>query len=210
MIEIEKRALISKKQYNKLHKYFQANANFQEEFKRFTLVQITNSDYSPDIDTQIDLRVRTQGEDSKFTLKTGNWHSGESRNEYEIHFKTTEIENALNMMVALGGRYFVAVYIQRKMYKYGKYIITLDKYFFSEDYILEIELEDSTNINDIENEEAKILALLQELDVQVTNSDVMIKFINKLNFVKQAQVELTPENVKEWCEKWEKFIYCRK
>lgn len=158
----------------------------------------------------MDMRVRVDGgERAKLTLKSGNWHNGESREEYELHFDPKEIKGAVGMIQALGHDYFVIVYIERTVFDYEDYEVTLDKFYFSEDYVLEIEKQTQVPEEGIEKEENKIKKILSDLNVSEPSEDLMVEFIQKLNFIKECQVDFTKTTINEWYDKWEEFIFCR-
>lgn len=209
MIEIEKRALLNKQKFNSLQNFFKKNGKFIKTFKRYTLLQISREDFYPNKDAKTDIRVRTDGTEAKLTVKSGNWHSGESRQEFEIHFDLAEIKDAVGMMLALSKPYFVTVYFERWVCEYKKYEVSLDKYYFNDDYILEIELKEDVSKEKIEKEEKLIYKMLEEFEVEPLEADGMVEFITKLNFVEECQINFEKISLDEWYEKWEDFIFCR-
>ena len=210
MIEIEKRALLNRQKFKILQNFFQKNGKFIKTFKRYTLLQISREDFYPNKNAKTDIRVRTDGTEAKLTVKSGNWHSGESRQEFEIHFDLVEIKDAVGMMLALGKPYFVTVYFERWVYEYKKYEVSLDKYYFNDDYILEIELKDNVSEEKIEKEEKLIYEMLEEFEVEPLEADGMVKFITKLNFVKECQADFSKTTIDEWYDKWKDYIHCKK
>lgn len=210
MIEIEKRALIDKRQYEELIKYFSKNATLKNEFKRYTIIGIQRSDFVPDTVGDRDFRIRTDGKSGLLTLKVGNWHSGVSRREFEIHFKLTEIKDAMGILTEMGSHYCVSVYIERKEFKYREYTVSLDKYFFNNDYIIDFEKLATDNSPDyLKEEENKIEEIMKSKGLELITSEKMIEFINKLNFIKKAQHNFEEISIDDWYEEWEDYIYCR-
>src|SRR5712692_4320724 len=123
MIEIEKRVLLAKNDLTRVRTFLDRNASKQDSFKRFTLVNVPNSDFTQDPENAIDLKIRTSGEEALLTLKKGNWHKDTAREEYEVRFETSQIAELLNILVALGKRFFVAIYVFRSKYRYRDFII---------------------------------------------------------------------------------------
>ena len=211
MLEIEKRSLISEKKYLELKRLFQKEGKLTKHFKRYTIIGVQRSDFVPDEKVEKDLRIRTNGEEALLTLKSGSWHSGEARKEYEIHFDLSEIKDAMGILTELGSPYCVSVYIERYEYLYQNYTVSLDKYFFNNDYIIEFEklIKSTTTTTDIIKEESKIVAVMKKLDLELIDSKEMINLINKLNFIKKAQHDFTKSSIEEWYKDWEDYIYCR-
>jgi len=210
MIEIEKRALITKDKYKELLEIFQKEGKLTNRFKRHTIIGIQRSDFVPDTHGDKDLRIRSDGKTGLLTLKIGNWHTGEARKELEIHFNLSEIKDAMGILVELGSPYCVSVYIERKEYAYKDYTVSLDKYFFNDDYIIDFEkLTKNQDEKYILKEEHKIESCMNELGLKVISSKEMIRFINKLNFIKEAQHDFRKTSLDDWYEEWEKYIFCR-
>lgn len=210
MIEIEKRSLINKIKYEDLLNFFDNNAKFIKKFKRYTIICIERSDFVADESATDDIRIRTDGKNGLFTLKTGNWHSGEARNEYEIHFKLEEIIDAIGIMINLGTKYCVSVYIERKEYQYLDYTVSVDKYFLNDDYIIDFEkLVTDGNNEGIEKIEDEIVKDMNKLGLDIIKSQEMVDFINKINSIQKAQHDFTKINVEDWYKEWEDYIYCR-
>lgn len=69
MIEVEKRVLLNKKDLKKFLGKLTISGEKVKEFKRFTMVKIANSDFTPNKDNLIDLKIRTTKESSLFTIK---------------------------------------------------------------------------------------------------------------------------------------------
>jgi CYTH domain-containing protein len=210
MIEIEKRSLLNKSEYDRLLGFFKENAKLRKNFKRYTIIQIEREDYVPDEEALVDYRIRTDGKKGLLTAKTGSWHSGEARNEYEIHFELDEIKDALGILLTKGMPFFVSVYIERFEYEYLDYVVSIDKYFFNDDYILDFEkLVDDKDVDKVPQEEKKILGLMAKLGIKPIKSEEMIAFIRKLNFIKEAQHDFRKTSLDEWYEEWKEYIYCR-
>jgi len=210
MIEIEKRAFLNKSEYERLKKYFDKHGKLINTFKRFTFLQITRADFVPEVSARTDIRIRIDdGKKAKLTVKSGNWHNNESRQEFEIYFDPAEVKDAVGIMHALGFNYFIVVYFHRTLYEFEDYEITLDKYYFNDDYILEVE-RSALNQKDLATEEQKITEFMQDLKVSQPTEDEMVGFISKLNFIKECQVDFSKTTIDEWYEKWKDYIHCKK
>ncbi len=210
MIEIEKRAFLKKPEYSRLKEFFEKEGKFIKSFKRFTILQISRSDFVPDVGARTDMRVRIDdGKEAKLTVKSGNWHNGESRQEFEVHFDPKEVKDAVGIIHALGNNYFIVVYFERSMYEYEDYEVTLDKYYFNDDYILEIEKKTAVSDDKVSMEEDRIENFMQRLNVKQPTENEMVDFISKLNFIKECQVDFTKTSIDEWYEKWKEYIFCR-
>ena len=209
MIEIEKRILLNKDAYQKLNQFFLEHSRLEKNFKRFTMVQIGRSDFKADPDKLLDLRVRTTGEEGTLTAKYGNWHADSAREEYEVHFQTDEIQSLFHILILQKYLYFIMSYIERSQYKYEDFVITIDKYFSMDAYLMEIELS-VTDASEVSTAENKIDTFLQTYHLDVLNSDSTKNFIQKMNDVEALQVDFTKISVETWFEKWKESIYCRK
>lgn len=210
MIEIEKRALINKNRYEELLKYFSKNGKISKQFKRYTIIGIQRADFVPDTIGDRDFRIRTDGKSGLLTLKVGNWHSGVARKEFEIHFNLSEIKDAMGILTEMGSHYCVSVYIERKEFLYKEYTVSIDKYFFNDDYIIDFEKLATNNSPEyIESEEKKIQETMESMGLELITSEKMIEFINKLNFIKRAQHNFEKISIDDWYKEWEDYIYCR-
>lgn len=207
MIEIEKRALLSQDNYNNIRGFLEDKAKKISEQKRFTLVKVSNKDFTPDPNNEIDIKIRTTTKESLFTVKKGNWHNSSGRKENEIHFKVEEIEELIEMLTSLGYLYFVAMYVTRLKYEYNGLIITIDKYFHMSDILLEIE-----KAVESPDEEAKattdINDFLSEMNLNAMDSEKTIKFIESINLIEETRVDFSKVQVKDWVENWKNFISC--
>ncbi len=210
MIEIEKRALVDKSQYEGLLKFFSKNGKLTHQFKRYTIIGIQRSDFIPDTIGDRDFRIRSDGKKGLLTLKVGNWHSGVARKEFEIHFDLSEIKDAMGILTEMGSHYCVSVYIERKEFLYKEYTVSIDKYFFNDDYIIDFEKLATNNSPEyIASEENKIQKTMESMGLELITSEKMIEFINKLNFIKRAQHNFEKTTIDDWYKEWEDYIYCR-
>ena len=210
MIEIEKRSLINKSDYDRLINFFQKEGKETQNFKRYTLIRIERADFVPDESAVFDFRLRSDGKIGLMTVKSGSWHSGEARKEYEVHFPLDEFKDALGMLIETGTPYFVSVYIERKEFTYNGYTVSMDRYFFNDDYIIDFEKLVTDNEKDkVIEEENKIVELMEELKLEVIKSGEMIDFIKRLNMIKKSQHDFSKIDIDLWYKDWEKYVYCQ-
>ncbi len=209
MLEIEKRVVLTRKDFDKLFRFFKTDGKFVKDFKRFTFVQLNNSDFTPDKEGLVDIRLRTTKTGGKFTVKYGNWHANSTREEYEIDFKLDDTINLINMLRVLGYNYFITTYIHRFEFKYKKFNITLDKYFSADQDLMEIEVlaKDRKNIKEIEKD---IDDFLLEQKLTPLDSEGMVNYIKGLNDIKEMRVDFTKISVESWFKEWKNWVYCIK
>lgn len=209
MLEVEKRVLLSSQQLKKLKSFLSSKAERVNQFKRFTMINIKNSDFTPSPDSTIDLKVRVMGGKGLFTVKTGNWHSDASRKESEVTFDPTQIKELLQILVSLGLVYFVVTYVLRSKYNHKGLIITLDEYYGLDASLLEVEkLAKSKREAGIAEKEIK--SFLKEHNFKSLESKETIAFIAKMNVIKKLQVNFTKTTVDSWFTKWKLFIQGKK
>src|SRR5260221_3450788 len=212
MFEVEKRVFLTPEKLEELKKFFAANGKFHETFKRFTIVSIDRSDFKiaqSTKDNPLDIRVRSTGDDSKLTVKYGNWHNDQGRQESELLFKTKDFKEAINMLRLMGLKYFIATYIERYAYNYKGFEITLDKYFTSDRSIMEIELMVEKQEGTSEAEK-RIRELISELKLEEVNRDDFVNYVQEMNLDKKVQLNLEKDSLDEWYSRWEEYIWCRK
>lgn len=207
MIEVEKRALVDKSRYKDILKQFAKKGSFMSKVKRFTLVQVDNSDFTADSSSLTDIKVRTTKDNALFTVKHGNWHDSSGRKENEINFNVEEINELVEMLISLGFSYFVAIYVTREKYTMNDLVITIDQYHHMDDTLIEIE---KTVSNESEEAEAEkeIKNLLELFTLTPMSSEDTIEFVEKINKIEETQVDFTNTTVPEWFNKWKDFILC--
>ncbi len=207
MLEVEKRVLIKKSDLPALILSLHQEGKQIIEFKRFTMVKIDNSDFIPKKDSPIDIKIRTSKTESLFTVKVGNWHADTARKENEIHFDKNEIGELISMLVSLGYKYFVAMYVNRMKFELNDMTITIDNYHHLEDCLVEVEILIEA-LGNKDYAEIKIQEYLEKYNLKPLGSQDTINFITKINMVKQTQIDFEKVSIQEWESKWEKFIRC--
>ena len=209
MIEIEKRVLMSQTNLEKMKNILNKEAVLKSHFKRFTMVEVVNASFAPDTDNLIERRIRSTGNESKLTVKYGNWHTDFARKEYEVAFKTEEFRNMVNILILQGNLYFITTYIERFSYVFHDFILTLDSYFFMQAHLMEVEIsiEDGSITKPTED---KIDSFLNEMNLIPLDSKGTIDFINELNSLNELRVDFTKTTVDEWYKKWKDYIFCKK
>ena len=208
MIEIEKRGILTFTKYKEIKNILDKEARFNKEFKRFSLISVANPDFTPGIDKEIDIRLRTTGSKGMFTVKSGNWHKDASRGEYEVEFNTTDIGNLVNILILQDHLQFIMTYIHRLEYKLEDFTVTIDKYFSMDAYIFEAELSADEKV-DLHEKEDEVAKLFDKYKLIPMSSDDTIKFITEVNNVKGMRVDFSKTNVDVWIKKYTDLIYCK-
>lgn len=211
MIEVEKRVFLSPEKLEELKHFFEQNGKFLKTFKRFTVVSIDRSDFiisQSTKDNPLDIRVRSTGENSKLTVKYGNWHNDKGRQEVELPFKTEDFLGAITMLNLMGLKYFISTYIERFAYEYKGFEITLDKYFTSDKCLMEVELlvKDQNKTTEAEKE---IRSLLKDLNLTEMDKEEFVDWVQQMNLDKKVQLNLDKDGLNEWYIKWKDYIWCR-
>ena len=207
MLEVEKRVLLTNSNL------FQATildlATLNYKTKRFTMVNVSHSNFQPDPNRLIDLKVRTTGDTGTIVTKYGNWHSDASRQEYEIKFKTLDLGNLLNTLKLLGYKYYVSTYITRTLYTYNDFRLTFDQYHSMEATIFEIEL-NVENKDEVVEAEHRIDSFLLEHSLKPLNSKETIELISRMNSIPECQVNFDTLDVDHWLNTHHEFVWCQK
>lgn len=205
MIEVEKRVLITKEQFNDLKNRFETQGQFIKDFKRCTLVNIERSDFVPDENEKTDIRVRSTIDSCRLTVKYGDWKDDRGREEYEVDFERDQIADMLKILSLLNRNYYIMTYLHRYQYQVDDFEITLDEYANVDGYLLEVELlvEDSP-----EEAESKIIKYLETLNLQAVEPDKFVEFVQGMNNILEFRLDLTKTSPQEYYNKLEKYIKC--
>lgn len=207
MIEIEKRVLINKSKLNEIHNNILKEGTLKSELKRFTIVKVDNKNFIPNKDSLLDIKIRTTKDESLFTIKSGNWHSDSSRIENEIHINHDEITNLVSMLISLGYKYFVVMYVTRRKYTHKGLTITLDSYHHMDECLMEVEILADENSDKVLAEN-KINDFISSFNFSPMTSSETIGFITKINMIKETQIDFEKLDIKDWESKWKQFILC--
>lgn len=202
--EVEKRGLLTKRKYNKLLKFFKQNAKFKESKNRFQLVYLKRRDLKPDPNNPVDLRVRCTNGIGKMVLKYGNWHTGETRSEYEVNFTQDDLPELIKILAILGKVWGTAVYSEIKIYLYQE--IEVDLVYIPNDiYYWEFEILVS-NKRLIKQAEVKVDNLIKEFKLEPIGSKGMKNYVKRLNKRKFWQFNFENEDINKWLKKHNKHL----
>lgn len=142
MLEIEIRSFITKKQYDKLNKFFRIKAKPVEKSHQETIY----------FDSKKDFRIQRSGKYSKIWMKGGKMHD-EKREELEVKFKKEDFEPMLKLLGNLGFKTSIKWLRYRNSYLWNGISVMLD---YTEGYGYIIELE---KLSDPKNKEAALKEL---------------------------------------------------
>lgn len=207
MIEVEKRVIITSGQFDQLLAKFKQEAKFIKDFKRCTLVNIEHSNFVPDSNNPIDIRVRSTVDSCQLTVKHGDWKNDSGRAEYEVNFAHNQIIDMLQILFLFGCKYYVMTYLHRYQFEVGEFVVTIDKYANSNKNLLEVELMVETKA-DSSAAELKINKYLEGLNLISATPDEFLEFVQEMNNVKESQIDFTAQTPQKYFEKLEKYIKC--
>ena len=111
------------------------------------------------------------------------------------------------MLVSLGYKYFVAMYVNRMKFELDDMIITIDNYHHLEDCLVEVEILIEA-ITNKDYTEAKIQEYFEKHKLKSLSSQDTINFITKINMVKETQINFEKITISEWENRWKDFIQC--
>lgn len=124
--EVESRGLFNtQSEYDSLLNRMRSQGKHKKSMTRFQMVFVENPDFSADPDADVDLRLRVQNGKCLVVLKHGNWHSGETRKEYEIEIKAEDIEEQLDIFRLLGKAWGVSLFTETEFFEYKEAEVAL-------------------------------------------------------------------------------------
>lgn len=205
MIEIEKRSIIDRTQFNQINSFLETQGTFVSRNKIFTMVYEPSDFFIPQTDMEVALRIRVLNDKLWLTLKKGSWHQEASRIENELALSKDQIKSLVSILYEIGFKTFVVNYKERTTYSYNGFTVVLDRHYSLNVLIIEVEIieTDASLIKKIEN---KIEDFFSFLKIKPMGSDDTIKFVTRLNSVKDFQVNLSNVQISDWYTKWEKYI----
>lgn len=134
-----------------------------------------------------------------FTIKSGNWHADSSRVENEIHINPDEIAELVSMLISLGYKYFVMMYVTRRKYIYNDLTITLDSYHHIDECLMEVEILADEN-SDKTLAGNKIDEFISNFNSSTMSSSDTIDFITKINMINETHIDFEQVTVKDYYE----------
>lgn len=202
--EVEKRGLFTKSKYNRLLKFMKTNATFIKQKKRFQLVYLKKMNFKADPTNPVDLRVRITNGEGKLVLKYGNWHTGESRAEYEVDFPIEEIEEVLNIFKILDKKWGTSVFSDTQLFRF-KGIEVAIVHTHKDIYYWELELLVKKK-SEIKKAESRIEKLITEFSLKPLSSKGMQKYVNDLNKRRFWQFNFKKEDIGKWLKKHKEYL----
>lgn len=203
--EVESRGLFHTRQdYTALLEFLQANAEFKKDMHRFQMVYVENSDFSPDPDADVDLRVRIQNGKCLVVVKHGNWHSGATRKEYEVAIQEEDLEEQLNIFHLLGKGWGISLYTETKFFDYQNAEFAL-VHLHDDIYYWEIE-KSTTSKSNIAVLEKDISKLAAEMHLEVMTSMEMQDYVARLTERPFWRFHFENEPIKDWLKNHKKYI----
>lgn len=172
-------------------------------------MNVLNKNFKATKDAKVDIKLRTTREGGKFALKYGNWHKAIARKEFEIDFDPKQLPELLNMLLVLGYKYYLMIYIQRSEYSLKGMTVTLDKYLSTQKTLMEVEIV-AKNKKDLKVHGKKIENFLSTFSLSALDSKGTINWINYLNNLKKWRVDFSKNTPETWFKKWKDYVYCLK
>ncbi len=209
MIEVEKRILLSDDKLDEMKKLFDSKGELIKDFKRFTILKISQPDYVPNLEDKLDIRVRTTKDKAVLTIKKGDWDDSSPREEVEIKFNVDEIKDMIRMLNMLGLNFFLMTYVHRSVYKYQEFEIVLDEYLSSDENIMEVELM-AKDEKDAAEADKKVTDFVLNMGLEILDSKGLVGFLTNLNANKGFQLDLTKNTIDKWYEEYKPYILCEK
>lgn len=201
MIEIEKRAKLSKEEYEKLLKLFSETGLKLTGFARLTLVHIWREDWKPakqSPEAPFDLKIRTGDPESSIVVKRELDEKRHSRNEFELGFTKEKFAEHLELLVNLGFKRFVATSEHRTRFKVKEFNVSLYHHKTIDTYMIEAGLttEDETQTEKLETE---LDEFFQDLDLKLLSSQETEDILQEMNDVADYRLDFTnkTDNIRE-------------
>ncbi len=193
MIEIEKRAKISKEEYEKLLDFFGKNGLKLTGFARLTLVHIWREDWKPSKQTPqtpFDLKIRTGDPESSIAVKREVDSREHSRHEFELEFPKEKFAEHVELLVNLGFKRFVATSEHRTRFKVKEFNVSLYHHKTIDTYMIEAELvtEDEGQTEKLEGELDKFF---QDLNLKLLSSQETQDILQEMNDVVDYRLDFT-------------------
>lgn len=184
MKEIEKRLGLDQSNSNIIKEKINHRLTPVDSVARTVLVKVEGENFKPDLNVQIDLKVKLIGTESLLSIKHGSWHSDTQREEYDINFKRADLANVIGGISVFGYDKFVLLSTLRTTWRDERLMYTLDEYRNIGQSLFEIEAEENAS-------EAHVDDAFARLGIEPMDSEDTIAFISSINQHKNAQVDLS-------------------
>lgn len=159
--------------------------------RRTVLVKVDRPDFLPDPMARSEIKVKLIDSDTVLSIKRGSWHGDATREEFDIPFARTDLENVLGGLRALGWSRFVLMCTRRRSWTLGGLIYSIDEYRFDGRALLEIQSAEPDG-------EGLIDEAFSGLGLTPMDSPQTIACIGALNRDESIQIDLdklAPEDV---------------
>lgn len=118
-IEVEHRGRLTSKKYEELLSFFNTEAKYIGEKKRFSIIYATSKkSVREDKDNPIDLKLRITNGQPEIALKYGKWSGNDARKEFGFHIDPDQYDDFVEFLKILGYSRAVLMANAKKDYLY--------------------------------------------------------------------------------------------
>jgi predicted adenylyl cyclase CyaB len=167
--EIEKRSLLTDKEYSRITKYLKDNAKLISSKNLITMLFKEPS--------YIRIRYEEGKDKAKITIKNGTYHD-KARTETEKDIKLSDVKASLKKLEKKGFKKCALLKSKRETYKYDKYTIDVSNHQYL-GIIIEIELV-TDNKKLIDKESENISKLFKKMKLKELDADKYQKMMNDM------------------------------
>ena len=194
--EIEKKSLVSESKYKELLEFYSKNAKAVSHFNRFSIIYFN----PPNIDEQIDLRIKITGKSCILSMKCGDWKKQLGRKEIDTEFSLDNLENLLETLHVLGFSIGTTILKERHDYNHKGFDISLDKYKGEDSAVIEVE-KTCGDSNSCSSLECEVEGYLKQIGLKIITEKEFLKFIDKINARPKWSFDFNKTPIPEWITK---------
>lgn len=184
--ELELRGELTKEKYLELIELLQEKGRLIKEFRRFQLLyfEIKNEDIDEHRDLKRDFRLRIENKQPILIMKYGNWHNNSGREELNIPFDKSELDEMVRLLFLLGHDFGKIMIQHTKIYEYNgiEWAIVEAPGDDRSYYYYEAEIEGKDIIE--EESKEKILNEIKRFNLNYFNDDEFVAFCKRFNEIK--------------------------
>lgn len=203
-IEVEHRGRLTSEKYEELLSFFNEEAKFIDEKKRFSIIYATSKEsVREDRDNPIDLKLRVTNGQPEIALKYGRWSGNDARKEFGFHINSDQYDDFLEFLKILGYDKAILMANTKKDYLYHGIEFSLVEvpdwgyYFEAEILTAEDKIDEA---NEIISKEIK------ELGLSVLNEEDFCDLLDELNNRPGCRIDLDKDDITDLKAKYKDYF----
>lgn len=206
VIEVEQRADVPDNKIDAIRTFLAENAEQTRSFKRSTLVQIDQADFSVSDSGKFDLKIRNNELGALlFTVKEVNSFNPTTRLESQVELELDQLDELLTNMKLLGYNYWLLTTEQRETFEYKNAKIDIIDHHSIGRQVLEIEIP-ADSAEEVPAVEQQVHKMFSDFDLVAMDDDLLRSILTQLNQAKNYQFNLSKISVDIVTERFLEFI----